>query len=398
MRLAFAILAGWLVLAGPTARGAPPAALVSADAIQPHVALDGDGSAYVVFLHKGNVAVAVSADQGKSFSAPVVAIDAQGRARGGHKRGPRIGVDAKKNLTVTCPLTFDDAENEQKYPTAELYLVTSADGGKTWSKPAQVNEVSRKAPEALHWMAVAPNGEVHVAWLDRRDREGPGQDLYYAKVVNGKVDRNVKLGTTVCECCAPGLAVDADGNPFVAWREGGKKSSREIFAVRSTDRGASFGKPVQVNRVPTKEESCPMSAPAVAVSADGKTFFVAWKDVRAGEPNVYWTTAVEPNFSKEVLLHEDTRGEQNYPTLTVEPSGTAWAAWVDKRPGRQGVWARSSAENDKGQEVSEAADGAADFPVVASGGGLVGVVYEAKKDGKNGVLFRVLKQAAAKGP
>src|SRR6266542_6967699 len=110
MRLAFAILAGCLVLAAPTARGAPPAALVAADAIQPHVALDGDGSAYIVFLHKGNVAVAVSTDQGKSFSAPVVAIDAQGRARGGHKRGPRIGVDAKKNLTVTCPLTFDDAE------------------------------------------------------------------------------------------------------------------------------------------------------------------------------------------------------------------------------------------------------------------------------------------------
>ena len=134
-----------------------------------------------------------------------------------------------------------------------------------------------------------------------------------------------------------------------------------------------------------------MSAPAVAGSADGKRFIVAWKDIRTGEPNVYWATSVGPSFTRDALLHEDTTGEQNYPSLAVEPSGTAWAVWVDKRPGRQRVWARSSTESDKGQEVSEQADGAVDYPVVASGAGLVGIVYEAKKDGKNVVMFRLLR-------
>lgn len=134
-----------------------------------------------------------------------------------------------------------------------------------------------------------------------------------------------------------------------------------------------------------------MSAPAVAVSADGKKFIVAWKDIRSGEPNVYWVAAAEPSFPRDLPLHEATRGEQNYPSLTVEPSGTAWAAWVDKQPGRQRVWVRSSAENGMGQEVSEQTDGAVDYPVVGSGGGLVGVVYEAKKDGRNLVMFRLLK-------
>lgn len=255
MRLTFGILAGWLVvLAGPTVRGAPPGARVADDAIQPQAVIDRDGAVYVVFLHKGNVAVAVSTDKGKTFGAPVVAIDVQGRARGGRQRGPRIGVDAKKNLTVTCPVTFDDAEYKKRYPTAELYLVMSADGGKTWSKPVQVNEAPKNAPEALHWMAVAPNGEAHVAWLDMRSRAERGQDIYYAKVVNGKVGKNAKVASTVCECCAPGLAVDGDGNPFIAWREGGAKDSREVFAVRSTDKGDSFAKPVRVNRVPTKED------------------------------------------------------------------------------------------------------------------------------------------------
>ncbi len=118
---------------------------------------------------------------------------------------------------------------------------------------------------------------------------------------------------------------------------------------------------------------------------------MAWKDIRTGEPNVYWATSVGPSSTSDMLLHEDTRGEQNYPSLTVEPSGATWVAWVDKRPGRQRVWVRSSAESGKGQEVSDPTDGAVDYPVVAAGGGLVGVVYEAKKDGKNGVRFQFLK-------
>jgi hypothetical protein len=135
-----------------------------------------------------------------------------------------------------------------------------------------------------------------------------------------------------------------------------------------------------------------MSAPAVAVSADGKLFLVAWKDVRTDEPNVYWAAAAGPNFAKDALLHERTPGEQNYPSLTVEPPGTAWAAWVYKRPGRQRIWVRALAEGGKGQEVSDPADGAVDYPVVASGGGLVGVVYEGTKGRKKVVLFRLLKE------
>jgi hypothetical protein len=140
-----------------------------------------------------------------------------------------------------------------------------------------------------------------------------------------------------------------------------------------------------------------MSAPAVAVSADGTMLVVAWKDVRTGEPNVYWAASAGPSFSRDALLHEDTRGEQNYPSVTVESSGAAWAVWVDKRPERQRVWARPSTENARGQEVSEQADGAVDYPVVAAGGGLVGVVYEAKKEGKNVVMFRLLKSSASEG-
>lgn len=245
MRHIVSLFICWLLLPAAASAGDPGQVLAS-DAIQPQVAVDPKGNVHVVFLHKGNVAVCSSTDRGKTFTQPAVAIDATGKARGGRQRGPRIGADAKGNLVVTCPLTFDPAEASKKYPVAELYLTTSTDGGKTWAKPIRVNEIDRKAPEALHWLAVAPDGTAHIAWLDMRDRKR-GQDLFYATARAGKVSKNVKIAQEVCECCAPGLAVDGKGNPLASYREGGAKESREIFVLRSADGGASFGKGVRVN-------------------------------------------------------------------------------------------------------------------------------------------------------
>ncbi len=231
----------------------PPARTIATHALQPHMAIRGDG-VFIAFIHRGNIAVSVSQDNGRTFSDPQIAIDVGGRARGGRHRGPRIGVDSHGRLTVTAPVTFDDEEYKKRFPTADLYFVTSPDGGQTWTAPKRINRVAKKAPEALHWMAVSPGGDVHVAWLDRRDRTGRGQDIYYARISDGQVQSNTRVATTVCECCAPGLAVDESGNPTIAWREGGEKPSREIFAIRSADNGNTFSLPVRINRTQTLED------------------------------------------------------------------------------------------------------------------------------------------------
>ncbi len=222
---------------------------VADGAKQPHVAVDSDGTIYVAFIRNGNIEVSISSDQGKTFGAPVTAIDAKGRAKGGMQRGPRIAVDAKKNIYVTAPVCFDEAEFSKKYPTSELWLVTSADGGKSFGKPLRINEVEKKAAEALHWTAVSPAGDVYVAWIDGRDNQ---PSVYFKKFTGGKPGKDVRLASPVCECCAPCVSVDNKGNPLVTFREGGKKGSREIFVMRSDNKGGSFGAPTQINRQPTR--------------------------------------------------------------------------------------------------------------------------------------------------
>ena len=106
--------------------------LVAREAIQPHLALDDDGRAYVVFLRDGQVELSVSDDGGRTFSAPVVAIDAKGRARGGMQRGPRVAVDGRKTVYVTAPLAFDAAGLGKRYPVQDLWAAASVDGGRTF--------------------------------------------------------------------------------------------------------------------------------------------------------------------------------------------------------------------------------------------------------------------------
>jgi hypothetical protein len=391
------ICLSWFTPTGPVDLDEPGGAVeIASDAIQPHIAVDSDGDIYVTFLHKGNIAVSVSRDRGTSFSQPVVAINVQGRMKGGMHRGPRIGVDAKKNLIVTAPAVFDDSEFKNKYPTADLYFVSSRDGGQSWTDPIRVNEVPKQAPESLHWLAVTPSGEAHVAWLDRRDRQGPGQDIFYAKVVDGRVGKNSQVAATVCECCAPGLAVDATGNALLAYREGGQKPSREVFAIRSTDHGANFSKPTQVNGNPTQEDSCPMSAPAVAVSADGKKFVVAWKDLRIGrnDPHVYWSISNRSDSFEDAPIDFEPGAKQNHPSVALDRVGTAWVAWEDTRSKTQRIWVRNSKDKNRGEPISDLDEGEASFPSLAVNRDIVAVVYETANGNRKNIKFRLLGRSS----
>ena len=225
--------------------------LILRNAIQPQMAISEHGI-FVTAIQRGDIVVLKSIDGGLSFSKPVKAIDVQGRAKGGMHRGPRIGIDGDGRLTVTAPVTFDEAEYEKRYPTAELYFVQSKDGGDTWSKPMQVNSVAKKAPEALHWMVVGDGGVARVAWLDMRGRKR-GQNIFFSEIANGIVSENVQIAQTVCECCAPGLAIDEKGKCVLAYREGGEADSREIFAQFSSPSGG-FQERRQVNTVKTMED------------------------------------------------------------------------------------------------------------------------------------------------
>jgi hypothetical protein len=353
----------------------PGRALLAPDAIQPHLTTSPDGTFFCTYLAGGDVFLSRSSDGGKTWSTPVVAIAANHRAAGGMQRGPRAGAAQNGLVYVSAPLAL--AEDGAADGPPDLWLATSRDGGESFGKPVRVNDAPGKAPEALHWLAVAADGTAHLAWLDLRGRRN-GQDLYYARVAGGHVGPNTRLAETLCECCAPGLCVDHGGNPLAVFREGGQNANRKILLIASRDGGTTWGQPQRVNTVETRVSICPMDAPAIA-AIDAKVFSLAWMDMRDG-PNrraIHWVASKNGELGTEQPLASRAAASstQGHPSLCYDSAGELHAAWEEASDGNKVRVCYRRGASGAVVPVSAEDEGKAEFPSLACGKA-VGMAYQ----------------------
>ncbi len=220
------------------------------EAFQPDTAVSADGkTVWACFAGgpegKTDVWVVRSDDQGASFGDPVKAVECLGALRGmGCQRGPRIGVDGNGRVYVSVHAELDTRQAKGKYPTPDLWLATSTDGGKTFGKHVRVNDGGKTVNEGMHAMAVAGDGTVHFVWLDQRGAK-KGSTLFYARATDAgaKVSKNTPAYLppegTVCECCSPALALDPKGNPIAAFRNK-VQGARDAWVAFSQDGGKTF--------------------------------------------------------------------------------------------------------------------------------------------------------------
>jgi hypothetical protein len=128
-----------------------------------------DGTLYAIWSQGDDIMLVTSKDGGRTFSharpvihtAPIMfAIDTLDRANG----FPQIGIDPRsKRLYVT----WSDYRNGD----IDIFLASSADGGKHWSAPVRVNSdpVHNGAEQFFQWLAIDPvDGSVNVIFYDRR--------------------------------------------------------------------------------------------------------------------------------------------------------------------------------------------------------------------------------------
>ena len=186
-----------------------------------------DGKLYAIWSQGDQIMLTSSRDGGKTFSraraiirtAPIMfAIQGMERANG----FPQIAVDPKgKRLYVT----WSDYRNGD----LDVFLVTSVDGGKHWSKPVRVNDdpLHNGAEQFFQWLAVDPtDGSVNVLFYDRRgDPQNRKQIVVLARSTNGGNSfANYALTNEAFEASGvffgdyTGLAA-SDGRVYGVWTE-----------------------------------------------------------------------------------------------------------------------------------------------------------------------------------
>ncbi len=249
----------------------------------------------------GNLLAWRSEDQGRTWSAPVIANDAPDSAR----EGLHCMTAGPENLVFAAWL---DLRGEGTEP----YGAVSFDGGRTWRRNTRIYR--------------SPNG-------------------------------------TICQCCHPSAAIDSMGKIHVMWRNV-LDGSRDIFVASSTDGGFSFSAATKLGEGTWPLNTCPMDGGDLAVSPSNAVetvwrrndeIFLASSDkpelplgkgkdpvIAFGHKRRY--VAWQDSMSKSLMLLAPGKNDPiplgnrgSYIDLAAGPQGILVAAWEEGEPGHKTI-------------------------------------------------------------
>jgi hypothetical protein len=178
-------------------------------------------------------------------------------------------------------------------------------------------------------IAVDSNGNIFVAWEDDRDGDW---NIYFANSSDGgQTWTNNKINSSSGNQSNPSLVVDSLGNLYVVW-EDDRNDDWDIYFANSTDGGVTWTYPnVKVN----DDSSAWQINPSIAVDNSGN-LYVTWDDDRNGDQDIYFSKSTDRGIKWTVdkKVSTDTLGaSQSNPTIAVDSSGNIYIAWQDERNG-----------------------------------------------------------------
>jgi hypothetical protein len=154
-------------------------------------AVGPNGEVYIVWAGPLGLVFDKSLDGGLTFGKDKVigdmpggwdfSVDGLSRANG----MPNTAVDLSNGPNKgTLYVNWIDARNGD----ADVFLMSSRDGGESWTAPVRVNDDKVKNGKAqfFTWMAVDPiDGSVNIVFYDRRDTTGAMTGLTFARSIDG---------------------------------------------------------------------------------------------------------------------------------------------------------------------------------------------------------------------
>jgi hypothetical protein len=230
--------------------------IIIANGHLPKIITDNKGNIHLTYGSGDSIMYMSSSNQGASFSNPqLVAVLPNLFANA--MRGPQIAT-ASNGILITA---------NTEYGNIYSYHQTSA--GK-WSKAIKVNDMDSVSKEALTSLSADENNAFAV-WLDARSNGGKGQRLYGARSTDGGItwSKNIMIyaspDKTVCECCKPSVLVK--GKTVYAMFRNWLDGNRDLYLIKSSNLGQSFGQANKLGEGSWKLNGCPMDGGGLELGA-----------------------------------------------------------------------------------------------------------------------------------
>ena len=256
------------------------------------------------------------------------------------------------NVFLTWAMTHPNVTQDKPFSN-ELRLSRSTDGGKTFLPSILVNDDGQVIGHSFDSIHVAPDGVVHVSWIDGREgKKDPGTFVTHSTDHGRTVAKNVKVGESTCVCCRTSLTTGPDGTLYVAWREILASDLRETVVARSTDGGQTFTTPVIVGHDKWAFSGCPHRPASIGTDRFGRLYVVWYTEGVDDIPAVFlaYSDNRGDSFSPKQKLNVSKGTFPDHPQLAVDPEGRLVVVWEEQSPVRREIF--SSVSLDRGQSFS----------------------------------------------
>ncbi|HEV8484408.1 MAG TPA: sialidase family protein [Blastocatellia bacterium] len=298
----------------------------------PFVVSDSRGGFYFTYVQRtngaSNVMVRHSAD-GRSFDPPVRVNDRDGDSTVRNENPPKIAVSRKGDVYVCWA-------NETARWKGNIRFARSTVGGKAFLPAITINSdaMSDPAGHAFQSVATDRSGRVYVVWIDERDKKPAdrGAEIWMSTSDDGgkTFSRDRKILSQVCECCRSNIQIDASGRLFLAYRTVPNQGPmfRDIVLAVSADRGGSFSTRV-VSHDGWEINACPVAGPSLCVDASNR-ITVIWFTGGGDRAGLYYASSSDlgVSFSKRRLLDSDQKLGKHAQAV-AHADGQIIVAWDD---------------------------------------------------------------------
>jgi hypothetical protein len=289
-----------------------------------------------------NVYLAMSADDGATFSAPTRVNDQDGDAGATTEQPPRVAISGSgRQRTVTVLWSKRDTGSTRTRSDV-IRMARSTDGGRTFSPARFTHEPALTGARGWQSLTLGPDGTLHAVWLDGRRAEQkiadtakhtgmehkgqPPQELYHGTLSPDGHMIETLIASDVCFCCKTAVAVDARGTVYAAWRHIFPGSLRDIAFAKSSDGGGHFSPLVRVSEDKWELNGCPEDGPSMAVDPSG-TIHIVWATVLAeAEPlkAIFYATSRDGKvFSARLRVPTPGMTTPGHAQLVLMPDGGA---------------------------------------------------------------------------
>jgi hypothetical protein len=214
----------------------------------------------------------------------------------------------------------------------DIYYKRSSDAGISWGADTRLTNGSGESQEA----SVAVSGSlVHVVYQDTRDGHW---EIYYIRSTDGGLSWGAETRITAVDTYDSGNPViSISGSVLhVAWDEA-RDGNVEIYYKRSTDNGLSWGTDTRLTNNPASSNFCSLASYSSFVH-------VVWYDNRDGNLEVYYKRSTDGGLS----WGADTRLSDlsfNSDTPFIEVTGSiVLVTWMDSRDGNSEIYYKRSSD------------------------------------------------------